>query len=408
MSDQVLVSVELEGRTVPVGTAYFRRRRNVLTTTFRYDERYLAMPTAYAIDPAMSLIDGTHNISGLPGALSDCSPDRWGRNLIAKLLRGQARGAGRTIPSIGEVDYLLGVSDFTRQGALRFQTDRDGPYLDPELNVPKLVELPRLLRAADAIARDPDDVSALKDLLDAGSGSLGGARPKASVRDSERLCIAKFPHHSDDWNVIAWEKTALDLAERAGIDVPVRQLVGVGGRPVLVLDRFDRAGGRRVGYVSAMTLIQRADGDPADYLEVAETLTEFGSQVGIDLPQLWRRMAFSVAVHNTDDHLRNHGFVHPDPSGWRLAPAFDINPNPDPAASRVTGIGGAYRRTEEVDGLMTYAGSFRLTADQANQVLREVAEAVSSWREVAVRNGVSEGELMQFKETFEGMRTAFG
>lgn len=404
MSDAVLVSADLAGQAVDAGVAYFSRRRNVLSTTFRYDEAYLARPDAYAIDPAMPLAQGNHVVAGLPGSFADCSPDRWGQNLIAKLVRLRALGEGKTIPSISDVDYLLGVSDLTRQGALRFRIQPDGPYLDPDPTVPKLVELPRLLRAADAVARDPDDISAVKDLLDAGSGSLGGARPKASVRDSERLFIAKFPHHGDDWDVIAWEKTALDLAERAGIEVPARRLAEVGGRSVLVVERFDRNADRRIGYMSAMTLVQGQDGAAQDYVNVAETLTEFGSRVELDLRELWRRIAFSIAIHNTDDHLRNHGFLRDRRSGWRLAPAFDINPNPDVGADRVTTIGGAYHRDDELTGLMAYAASFRVTDALSRRILREVLDGITGWREVAVGNGVPTAELSRFAAALEGLR----
>ncbi|MFG1911778.1 type II toxin-antitoxin system HipA family toxin [Kribbella sp. NPDC048928] len=305
---------------------------------------------------------------------------------------------------MSDVDYLLGVSDLTRQGALRFRSSPDGPYLDPDLTVPKLVELPRLLQAADAAARDPDDLSAVKDLLDAGSGSLGGARPKASVRDQERLYIAKFPHPGDEWDVISWEKTTLDLAERSGIEVPSRRLTSIAGRSVLVLERFDREAQNRVGYMSAMTMVQGTDGTPGDYLEVAETLTEYGSQVGEDLRQLWRRIAFSVAVHNTDDHLRNHGFLRDGRAGWRLSPAFDLNPNPDVGAQRVTGIGGAYRREDELTGLMSYADSFRLTPNEACRVLRDVLDGTAAWREVAMSNGVPGREVPRFEDALEGVR----
>ncbi|HEY3509430.1 type II toxin-antitoxin system HipA family toxin [Kribbella sp. NPDC051137] len=404
MSDAVIVSVDLDGRPVDVGTAYFSRRRSVLSTTFRYDETYLARPDAYAIDPAMPLAQGNHTSSGMPGALSDCSPDRWGRNLIAKLVRLRALREGRTSPAVSDVDYLLGVSDLTRQGALRFRTSPDGPYLDPDLTVPKLVELPRLLQAADAAARDPDDLSAVKDLLDAGSGSLGGARPKASIRDGNRLYIAKFPHHADGWDVIGWEKTTLDLAERSGIEVPARQLISVSSRSVLVLERFDRESQQRIGYISAMTLVQGSDGTPGDYLEVAETLTEYGSQVGADLRQLWRRIAFSIAVHNTDDHLRNHGFLRDGRSGWRLSPAFDLNPNPEAGTQRVTGIGGAYHRDDELNGLMTYADSFRVTTAEARRILRDILDGTAAWKEVALSNGVPSRELPRFEEAMEGLR----
>lgn len=404
MSDAVFVAVDLDGRTVEVGTAYFTRRNNIVATSFRYDEQYMARPGAYAIDPAMPLAKGNHSAGRMPGAFADCSPDRWGKNLISKMVRVKALRDGRTAPLVSDIDYLLGVSDLTREGALRFRNEPDGKFLDPDLTVPKLVELPRLLRAADALAEDADDMAAIKDLLDAGSGSLGGARPKASVRDEDSLLIAKFPHHSDDWDVMAWEKTALDLAERAGIETPRRRISTVGGRTVLILRRFDRDRNRRIGYMSAMTLIGGRDGSPGDYLEVAETLTEFGSRTGDDLRQLWRRIAFSIAIHNTDDHLRNHGFLRDGPSGWRLSPVFDVNPNPDVTAQRVTGIGGAYQREDELEGLMAFADSFRVTGADARQILREVLVATADWKLVATGNGVPASELSRFTDSFEGMR----
>ncbi|TCC35181.1 HipA domain-containing protein [Kribbella sindirgiensis] len=156
--------------------------------------------------------------------------------------------------------------------------------------------------------------------------------------------------------------------------------------------------------MSAMTMVHGRDGTPADYLEVAETLAEYGSRVGADLRQLWRRIAFSVAVHNTDDHLRNHGFLRDGRSGWRLSPAFDLNPNPEVGMQRVTGIGGAYHRDDELTGLMSYADSFRLTTGDARRILRDVLEGTAGWKEVALSNSVPAHELPRFEEAFEGLR----
>jgi serine/threonine-protein kinase HipA len=257
------------------------------------------------------------------------------------------------------------------------------------------------MHAANSAARDePGNLEAIKVLLDAGTGSLGGTRPKASVKDGDRLLIAKFPHHADEWSVIAWEKSALDLAEDAGIVVPGRQLVGVEGNPVLLLDRFDRQGARRIGYLSAMTLLEAQDGQSHDYTEMAEAIPEYGSATAADLRQLWRRIAFSIAIHNTDDHLRNHGFLR-HKAGWALAPAFDINPNPDLAAQRVTSIGGAANPSDEVGALLVYAESFDLTNGQARSVLREVADAAGNWAAIARRNGVAEAEIGRFDRTLE-------
>ncbi len=232
-----------------------------------------------------------------------------------------------------------------------------------------------------------------------------GARPKASVRDGDRLLIAKFASPGDEWDVIGWEKTALDLAERAGVRVPPRRLRRINRKAVLLLDRFDRADdGERIPYVSAMTLMSARDGDTGDYVEIAEALSEHGDvTVRADLAQLWRRVAFSVAVHNTDDHLRNHGFLR-GTAGWRLSPLFDVNPEPDPARERVTGISAAHGRADEVEGLRASAGAFGLSAAQAEQILAEVSAATRGWRAVAAENGISERGQTHMAAAFD----AFG
>ncbi|MHA6523369.1 type II toxin-antitoxin system HipA family toxin [Tessaracoccus sp. G1721] len=396
------VSTTVNGEQVLAGTAHFTRRRGTLSTTFRYADSYLASRGAYPIDPALSLYAGAHVSAGLPGAFSDCAPDRWGKNLITKRMHALAARENRPAVGLSDVEFLIGVSDLTRQGALRFQAGPNEPFLDPDPEVPKLVELPRLMRAADSVARDGGaDLAAIKVLLDAGSGSLGGARPKASVRDGDRLLIAKFPHPGDEWDVMAWERTALDLAQLAGIRTPRTKLLRVDGASVLLLDRFDRQGALRVPYISAMTLLGARDGDVHDYTEIAETLVDHAVAPKEDLRELWRRIAFSIAIHNTDDHLRNHGFLRAG-AGWILAPAFDVNPNPDPGTQRVTGIGGARARVDEVGALLRYADVFDINAQQAQSVLGEVASAIERWREVAARNGVISTEMARFHAAFDG------
>jgi serine/threonine-protein kinase HipA len=389
------------------GSAYLTERRGVVSVVFDYDAGYLADSHAYSLGPDLSLATGRHSLAGLPGCFADSAPDRWGRNLIAKRFRAQARSEGHRSVSIQEVDYLLGVTDLTRQGALRFARVEDGPYLATEPSVPKLVALPRLLRAADVVAGDgdgdSDDMAAVKVLLDAGSGSLGGARPKASVRDGERLLIAKFPHPADEWDVMAWEKTALDLADLCGIRVPHRQLVDVGGRNVLLLDRFDRNKSGRVGYISAMTLLRAKDGDQADYLELAEALSEHGSNVAEDLAELWRRIAFSLVINNVDDHLRNHGFLR-DTAGWRLSPAFDINPHPDTGISRATSIGFAAEAKSGRAALFASAADFGLTADAAQATWEQTLAATGRWREVAAANGITAAGCDRFAPALDRFR----
>jgi serine/threonine-protein kinase HipA len=388
-----------QGEPALVGEVFFTARGGkLISSTFQYETTYLATAGAFPIDPALRLFSGGQNVTGMPGAFQDCSPDRWGRNLITKQRRAADLAAKRTATTLTDVDFLVGVSDYTRQGALRFRETQDGPFLGDGADVPKLIDLPRLLRAADAASRG-DDFAAIKTLLDAGTGSLGGARPKASVRDGERLLIAKFPHPDDQWDVMAWEKTALDLAAAAGIRVPESSLVKIEGRSVLLLNRFDRDGAGRIPFISAMTLLEARDGETRDYTEIAEALPEVAAATTADLNELWRRIAFSVLINNTDDHLRNHGFLHA-PGGWRLSPAFDMNPNPDTGTQRQTGIAGSYTREDALAPLLSYAREFGLADAGAHDILNEVRDAVAAWRDVATRNGVRSAELNLFGETF--------
>ena len=412
--DSLEVHAEIAGSTVLAGRAQFHRARGKLTsTTFQYDSAYLALPAAYEIDPALRLVTGTQHTRGLPGAFADSAPDRWGRNLIKKRERTLARRESRRPHDFDEVDFLVNVSDITRQGALRYRATGDADsssFLDPKPRVPKLIQLPALLRAADSAVQDAgdDDFEAVKLLLGAGTGSLGGARPKAAVIDEGgRQLIAKFPHHEDAWDVMAWEASALDLAAAAGVEVPPHQITRIDGRHLLLLDRFDRVGSgaqHRIGYMSAMTLLEQRDGEVADYSDIADRLAEVSDRPNEDAWQLFRRVAVNVGLNNTDDHLRNHGFLR-GRAGWHFSPAFDVNPNPDPELRQTT-IAGAETPAHEAEGLMALAGSCRLSPPQAREVLAEVAEAISHWRETAAANNVPASQFARFTDSFEtGIRT---
>jgi serine/threonine-protein kinase HipA len=251
---------------------------------------------------------------------------------------------------------------------------------------------------------------ALQTLLAAGSATLGGARPKASVRDGHdgantggdgrvrdgdetRLLIAKFPWTQDEWDVMAWEKTALDLAERCGVTVPARRLVDVGGRHVLLVERFDRrpADGR-VGYLSARTLAERPSSAGNDYLDLVAAIEDHSGAAAADLRALWRRIAVTAALHNSDDHFHNHGFLRVG-TAWRLAPAFDINIDPRPAQPRATSLVGAADRDGTLQALVREAAYFGVTPAQARSSLREIRDALEGWREVAAANRVPASEL---------------
>lgn len=408
MTTDVQVYVDIDDDTVHAGHLYPHRRRQSESASFAYTDTYLTRPDAYALDPALQLVSGTqHTPLGvrLFRALADTSPDRWGRNLVlrAERVRARARDARTTTRSFGDFDLLLGVRDDLRQGALRLRTAADHTFLAPEASgVPQLTDLPSLLRAADRVASDDADDDQLMALLRAGS-SLGGARPKAHVLDtSGRLSIAKFPSPaSDGWNVMAWEKTALDLAAKAGIEVPNSTLVKVADRDVLVVGRFDRAGRRRIGYCSAMTMLEAADGDVRSYVDIAEVVEERSLSTTRHLHQLWRRVAFSVLISNTDDHLRNHGFLHVTAGQWLLSPAFDLNPNPDPGPKHLSTAIDGDDTAASIDLLMQVAPVFRLGPDRARAVLAEVVDAHTRWPAVAASYGLAPRAIADMAPAFE-------
>lgn len=406
MTSDVAVYVAVGARNLLAGRLYPHRRRGVESASFAYDDRYLADPDAYALDPALPLVTGmlqTRVGHALFGAFRDCAPDRWGRTLITRAEKERAKLAGTAPRSLSEADVLLGVRDDLRQGALRFRLGDDGPYLAvEESGVPVLTDLPTLLDIADRAESDTADYNELSRLVHAGS-SLGGARPKAHVMDTDgRIAIAKFPSaNSDTWNVMAWEKVALDLAHEAGISVPKSQLIGVGHRSVLIVDRFDRQGRERIGYASAMTMLEASDGDQGSYLEIAEVIEERSPSVTADLRQLWRRICFSILISNTDDHLRNHGFLHARAESWVLSPAFDLNPSPAPGPKELSTAIDFYDAHASIDTLMGVSEYFRLNAGEAAVVLAHVNNAVGRWRATAASCGLRPAEINVMAPAFE-------
>ncbi len=406
------VYTQVRGADRLVGHIYPRHGRGRETTTFHYDEGWLALPGAFALAPALPMTLGAAAPPGadvLFGCFADSAPDRWGRALIRRRERRQAEAARGALRTLGEVDMLLGVRDDLRQGALRFRASDTDDFLAPsDRGVPALMDLPVLLDATGRIERNVATDEDLALLLRAGS-SLGGGRPKAHVltRDG-RLAIAKFPSRiADEWDVIAWEWVALELARGAGIRVPPAHLEVVAGHNVLVIQRFDRTGDERVGYVSAMTMLEARDGDQRSYLEIADTVELLSPAPAIDLEQLWRRIAFSVLIRNTDDHLRNHGFLHSGGNRWVLSPAFDLNPNPaagdDAHLSTAIDFDGTSAR---IDRLMSIHEYFRLTGAAAVAVLADVFAAVARWRHVARRAHIAASEIALMEPAFAGNQAA--
>jgi serine/threonine-protein kinase HipA len=325
----VFVYVDLDGVPHLVGHLWARSRKGKETATFEYDNEWLANPSRFALEPALTLGRGPHHTTAgrlIFGAIGDSAPDRWGRVLMQREERRKARKENHAPRTLLEIDYLLGVGDIARQGALRFSETEGGPFLAAGAQIPPLIELPALLGAALHVSEDGGSDNDLRLLLAPGS-SLGGSRPKASVIDRDgQLAIAKFPQHDDQTHVSRWEAVALQLAAKAGIPTPEWRVEDVAGRDVLLLRRFDRRGKERIPFLSAMSLLNATDNETHSYMEIADALRQYGAKADEDCAQLWQRIVLNILVSNTDDHLRNHGFLYDPGGGWRLAPAYDVNP----------------------------------------------------------------------------------
>jgi serine/threonine-protein kinase HipA len=317
--------------------------------------------------------------------------------------RRQAKRDGRTVRTLTEVDYLLGVSDETRLGALRFRWSGDDTFQAPlSSGVPALIDLRKLLQITERILRDEETDEDLQ-LIFAPGSSLGGARPKASIIDkNDILSIAKFPKETDEYSVEAWEEIAMELAEQAAITTPIHELVMVSGKPVMLSQRFDRSGKIRIPFLSAMAMTERRDGERGSYPEIVDALNRHGAQAKTDAEQLYRRMVFNVLISNVDDHLRNHGFLWLDRNGWSLSPAYDLNPTPADIKARIltTNI-NLDEGTCSLELVESAAEYFGLGIAGARRIIKEVATATSEWRSVAKKVGVKAAEIDRMASAFE-------
>ncbi len=407
MDREVFVYIDLQGTPQLVGTLWAHVRKGRESATFEYDRSWLAHPERFSLEPALTLGPGPfHAPSGKPlfGAIGDSAPDRWGRVLMRRAERRRAQHEERTPRTVKEIDYLLLVNDEARQGALRFTEKLGGPFLADEGShkIPPFIELPRLLSAAEHLLEDKDSDEDLRLLLAPGS-SLGGARPKASVRDRNgQLAIAKFPNQGDEWNTVAWEAVALTLAGKAGIAIPKWRLESIAKKPVLLLQRFDRDGAARVPFLSAMSMLDARDNEVRSYLEFVDVLRQHGATPKQDMHQIWRRIVFSILISNTDDHLRNHGFLWAGPAGWRLSPAYDLNPVPADVRPRVlTTAISLEDTTASLKLAFEVASYFELSSAEAHAIAREVGKAVGTWRKEAKKMGLSAAEIERMASAFE-------
>ena len=411
MERELFVYVDMAGQAVLAGRLWTRARaqarRQAESATFLYDTGWLERPDRFSLEPALPLgAAPCHTSPGraLFGSLGDSAPDRWGRELMRRQWRRERASGGAAAAPLSEIDFLLRVNDTARLGALRFAESEGGVFRTPDdvAPIPPLVELPALLNASDAVSADNESAAALRLLLAPGS-SLGGARPKASVRDAAgRLAIAKFPMHGDEWDVVRWEAVALHLAKNAGIDVPRHRLEPVNGRPVLLLDRFDRTMNGRIPFLSAMAALGASDHEMHSYMELVDFLRQHGARPRQDMHALWRRMVFNVLASNTDDHLRNHAFLHVPGCGWTLAPAYDLNPVPTDVAPRILATAIHFDdATASLELALEVAPYFELDTIAARVTVAEVARATARWRRTAESYGLASAEASRMASAFE-------
>ena len=407
MDREIFVYIDLHGTTLLVGRLWSRNRKGRESASFEYDAAWLDHPERFALEPALALAPGPFHTppeKALFGAIGDSAPDRWGRMLMRRAERRRVEKEGQTPRTLFEADFLLRVDDEARQGALRFAAEPGGPFLAPVagMRIPPLVQLPRLLSAAERLANEKEDDEDLRLLIAPGS-SLGGAKPKASVRDHDgHLALAKFPHEQDDIKVVLWEAVALSLAAKAGIAVPEWRIEKIEGKPVILIRRFDRVGGQRIPFLSAMSMLGANDNEMHSYLEIADALRLYGAVAKEDLAQLWRRIVFNVLVSNTDDHLRNHGFLYGGHEGWRLSPAYDLNPFPVDIRPRVLSSAiDLDDPTASIELVLKTAEYYGLKTKEATSIAGQVAGSISGWRAEAARLGLQAREIERMASAFE-------
>ena len=393
-----------------IGKLYFESLRGKALYSFEYDNEWLK--TGISIDPELPLYSGLHYKAAQDnfGVFNDSSPDRWGRLLMKRREILVAKIEKKEPHTLFGIDFLLGVHDSHRMGGLRFKENEEGEFIsnDQRLSTPPWTSLRELEHAVKQYEENADelDESALNwiNQLIAPGSSLGGARPKADVVDTKgRQWIAKFPSVTDDSDIGLWEMVVHELAIKAKIMVPnafVKKLTS--HYHTYLSQRFDRTEDtKRIHFASAMTLLQHKDGDDADsgvsYLDLVRFIKSECADVTANLEELFRRVLFSVCISNTDDHLRNHGFLYTK-AGWTLSPAFDLNANE-------TGTGLKLNIDEEdnsldIDLVMSTSPYYLLSDKRAGKIKEEVTKAVSDWRKVAARHNISPSEIERKASAF--------
>jgi serine/threonine-protein kinase HipA len=392
-----------------IGTLSAQQAKGRKSFSFTYQKDWIASHEQFLLDHDIAWFGGAQypNQKENFGVVLDSMPDTWGRTLMKRRASILAKENGKQTPTLYDIDFLLDVHDESRMGALRFKLDPDGPFLDndPVSPTPPWATVRELQHGAELIESNEDTAEVRKWLamLMAPGSSLGGARPKANILDEKgQPWIAKFPSKNDTTDRAAWEYLAYRLAINAGIEMAESKLELVAGKyHTFFTKRFDREKSARIHFASAMTMTGKSEDlirdDTPSYLDIVEFIQFSGSNIAEDLAQLWRRMVFNILISNTDDHLRNHGFLL-TATGWRLSPAFDINPSIDKDGLALN----IDMDNNQLDlNLAKQVGVyFRLREKEMDEVLDQVKSAVTEWKKVAGEIGISRGEQVLMAGAF--------
>lgn len=407
------IYVYLHRETMPealfIGTLHVQQSKGRKSFSFEYDNAWLKNKEVFLLDPEIALFSGRQYPSGSGnfGVFMDSMPDTWGRTLMKRRATQIAKAEGRPAPALHETDYLLGVDDQCRMGALRFKTSQEGLFLaaSGDYPVPPWVSVGELQHIAKLVETETETVLLNKWLvvLMAPGASLGGARPKANIKDKTgHLWIAKFPSCKDTIDKAQWEFLAYKLACASGIEMSESKIKKIAGNHcTFFTKRFDRDKGKRIHFASAMTLTGNSEDTlrdaTASYLELALFIQNHCGNVKDNLKELWRRIVFNIAVSNTDDHLRNHGFIVKN-NVWKLSPAFDINPSIDKEALalNIDESSGAL----DFELAMSVIDYFRLSHNEAIAIMNQIKHAVSPWEKTAKSIGISPTEIELMRQAF--------
>jgi serine/threonine-protein kinase HipA len=403
----IIVFADWIGMSEPrcIGMLSAQQAKGRKAFSFEYDKEWISSKEQLLLDPDISWYSGPQYPNGKEnfGIFMDSVPDTWGRKLMMRRAAQEAKEQGKPTPTLYDIDFLLGVYDESRMGALRFKLAADGPFLDNNkaYPTPHWSAVRELQHGAAIIESGEEGAEAKKwlGMLIAPGSSLGGARPKANILDDQKHpWIAKFPAQADTFDKAAWEYLAYELALMAGIDMAESRMEKVSGKHhTFFTKRFDRLNGERVHFASAMTMTGNNEDSlkdsPASYLDIAEFIQFSGAYNQADLHQLWKRIVFNIAVSNTDDHLRNHGFLLQE-SGWRLSPAYDINPSIDKD--------GLALNIDTDDNALSFQLAksvgpyFQLNSQQMDSIITDVMAATKNWKKIANKIGIprAEQELM--------------